>query len=140
GGGSAQQRWLTWLVVLFTLASCGNYGLGWLSRELYGTVLRQDASKISVGSPVGGVYWLFVTLLPTYIYFRYPAKLLPIVALVISQLAAIGWYDAFRNKRPRLERVMSIFGAASGVAAFAIWCIGPGLFAFKGSGDSSLGP
>src|SRR5207244_4041773 len=24
--------------------------------------------------------------------------------------------------------------------AFAIWCIGPGLFAFKGSGDSSLGP
>src|SRR5262245_4775556 len=128
-GGDARARWLSWLAVIFTLGSFGYYGLGWLWIEIYGTVLRQDASTVEVGPAVGGVYWLFVTLLPKYVYFRYPAKLLPLVSLGLSQLAAIGFDRAFGERRPRLARALLVLGCVSGIAAIVVWCMGPGVFA-----------
>lgn len=135
-----RQRWLALLILLFTLASFGYYGIGWGVKEIYGTVLRQDASKLDLAPPVGGLYWLFVTLLPTYVYFRFPAKLLPLVSLGVTQLAAIGFDRAFAERRPRLERALSWLGGFSGGVALVIWFIGDGLFAKLGKGDSSLGP
>src|SRR5207237_6469500 len=100
---------------------------------------RNDA-ELTIGEPVGGVYWFFVTLLPTYVYFRYPAKLLPLVSLGLSQLAAQGWDRAFAISRPSLSRGLLAVGSASGAAAFVAWCIGPAMFAGVVRFDSSLGP
>jgi hypothetical protein len=138
--GSTRVRWLSILTLLFTLASLGYYGLGWLAIEIYGTLLRGDTSQLGIAPPVGGVYWLFVMLLPTYVYFRYPAKLLPLVSLGLSQLAAVGFDRAFAGRRPRLERVLLVLGIFSGAAAFVVWCIGPGMFAQVTRLDASLGP
>src|SRR5436190_5790247 len=155
--GTARQRWLSLLVVIFTLGSFGCYGVGWLLRDVWMSLPRQNAEQLSIGSPVGGVYWLLMTLLPTYVYFRYAAKLLPLVSLGISQLAASGLERAFTERRPRLERALLVLGGASGVAALMAWClgprlvssfaqsvlawcIGPALFAKVAWSDSSLGP
>jgi hypothetical protein len=70
--GTSRERWLSWLVLIFTLASFGLHGIGWLVREVY-AIAGGDAEKFPVGPPVGGLYWLMVTLLPSYAYFRYPA-------------------------------------------------------------------
>jgi hypothetical protein len=136
--GSPRERWLSWLVLLFTLASFGYYGLGWMLQEL--RVLSPTDGKTSVAPPVGGVYWLFVTFLPTYAYFRYPAKLLPLVSLGLSQLAASGFDRAFVEPRPRLAKVLLVFGIGSGVCAFVVWFVGAGLFSQVIKPDSSLGP
>ena len=112
-GGEARQRWLSWLVLIFTLASFGSY-----------------------------VYWLMVTLLPTYIYFRYPAKLLPLVSLAVSQLAAIGWDRTIASQNSRFRYVLCVLAISSGVAAFIVWCLGTttGLFPRNLPADASLGP
>jgi len=138
--GASHERWLSLLVVIFTLGSFGYYGVGWLVREVWAAFPRQNAAQLSIASPVGGVYWLMVTLLPTYAYFRYPAKLLPLVSLGISQLAALGFDRAFAERRPRLARALLVFGGASGAAAITVLCVGPRLFAHVTLNDSSLGP
>ena len=79
-----KRAWLSRLVLFFTLASFGWYGLVWLGREF---AMVDDESQL--GSAVGGVYWLMVVALPKYITFRYPAKLFKIASLAISVLA--GW-------------------------------------------------
>ena len=81
--GRAGQVWLTWIAVFFMLASFGWYGPVWLAKEL--------------GMPVDGnwfegsfgVYWSMVTLLPKYILFRYPAKLVVVAVLALCVLAGI---------------------------------------------------
>ena len=138
--GTRRHRWLSIVIILFTFASFGYYGLGWLLREVYGTVLRQEATKLSLGAPVGGLYWLFVTLLPTYVYFRYPAKLLTIVSLGLSQLAACSFDTLLTRRQPRLSVALVILGGGSGTLAFVLWCIGPALFSGIKHTDASLGP
>jgi hypothetical protein len=141
-GGEARQRWLSWLVLIFTLGSFGWYGLGWLAGEAYAFLYRESDTRLGVAPPVGGVYWLMVTLLPSYIYFRYPAKLLPLGSLGLSQLAAVGWDRALAEPRPKLARFLTILGIGSGAGAFVIWCLGTsvGLFPARLPADSSLGP
>ena len=77
------QVWLSWIAVWFLLASFGWYGPVWLAKEL----------SIPVGGEFYegsfGVYWLMVTLLPKYILFRYPAKLVVIAILALCVLAGI---------------------------------------------------
>ncbi|MCA9222797.1 MAG: YfhO family protein [Planctomycetales bacterium] len=87
--GSLRRQWLTWMIGLSVAGSLGWYGLGWLVDELR-FAIGHDASEPWLGSPVGGLYWLAVTLLPGYAYFRYPAKLLTIASLGLSLLAAYG--------------------------------------------------
>lgn len=89
--GPIYERWLTWVAVLATVASFGYYGLGWLLAEC-----RVDSG---VGGPFGGLYWLMNLLLPGYLRFRYPAKLLVLAALAVSVLAAKGWDRTFAGKR-----------------------------------------
>jgi hypothetical protein len=135
--GAARQRWLSWIVLLFTLGSFGWYGLGWLLREIHWNL---TGGKLSVGPQVGGLYWLMVTVLPAYVYFRYPAKLLPLVALGLSQMAATGWDRVFSEPWPRLARALKWFGIVSGVAALAVWLIGPSVFGHTQNVHAALGP
>jgi hypothetical protein len=103
-------------------------------------LLQGEAGNLPIGSPVGGVYWLFVTLLPKYVYFRYPAKLLVVAALGISQLAAIGWDRAWIERPNNLVRVLAAIGMLSGVAAVgafvASWFVTIG----SGNIDPTFGP
>jgi hypothetical protein len=138
-GGTAREKWLSWLVIVFTLASFGWYGIGWLVHEVYGAA-GGDPAKLPIGAPVGGVYWLMVTLLPSYAYFRYPAKLLPLVSLGLSQLAAIGWDRAFATRRPWLAKALLIFGSVSAAAAFVFWCGGSWFVLESPKTANSLGP
>lgn len=137
--GTARERWLSLLVILGTLGTFGGYGFGWLLHEIYAAAGWNEA-RLGLGKPVGGLYWLMVTLLPNYVYFRYPAKLLPLVALGLSQLAAIGWDRAFAERRPRLLWALQILAATSGVAAFIVWCLGERVFAGCRSVDPWFGP
>jgi hypothetical protein len=120
-GRDERKHWLTWLVVLFTLGSLGWYGLGWIVREFCSGVLRMDTAKFPVGSQVGGVYWLMTTLLPTYINFRYPAKLLVVSSLALSQLAAFGWDRLFEQQRSQFARVLKWLGGISAMLLTVAW-------------------
>jgi hypothetical protein len=117
--------WLSWIVLLFTVGSFGTYGLGWLLRELWPALGNRNPDQLTIGSPVGGVYWLMLTLLPDYVYFRYPAKLLPLISLAISQLAAIGFDRAATQSASRLQRAIFIVGCGSAVIGVLVWCAGP---------------
>lgn len=122
--GSVRLRWLSLSIIFFTLGSFGYYGAGWLLRELMTPLAPQSASRLGIGSPVGGVYWLFVTLLPTYAYFRYPAKLLPLVSLGISQLSARGLDRAFASRRSLVPRGLLLLGVGTGAMALVMGFLG----------------
>jgi hypothetical protein len=94
--GGPLEKWLSWSVLLSTLASFGWFAPGWLLQELY-TALGGAPENWPLGAPFGGVYWLLTLLLPGYAYFRYPAKLLVVAAMGMSLLAARGWDAVFRN-------------------------------------------
>jgi hypothetical protein len=81
--------WLSWTALFCVVGSLGWFGLGWLLREIWGAV-GADYSSLPVGPPVGGLYWLMTVLLPGYVYFRYPAKLLTLAAVALSMLTAVG--------------------------------------------------
>lgn len=80
-----QIRRLSWLSLLALLGAFGIYAPGWIAREL---LPRSGSSE--VGNAVGGIYWMMVTFLPGYAYFRYPAKLLVPFAFSLSLLAGYG--------------------------------------------------
>ncbi len=103
--GPLRQRWLSWLVLLSAVAGFGFYGLGWLLAEL--------GVDVGVGGPFGGLYWLMNVVLPGYVRFRYPAKLLVITTLALSVLAARGWDRTFAGRQPRSGRLLFGLGAIS---------------------------
>lgn len=135
--GPVETRWLTWVTLVFLAGSGGYYGLGWLLRELS---LLQGGPKLGIGPQVGSLYWLLVTLVPSYVYFRYPAKLLTVAVLGISQLAAKGWDAEVQAAAPQLARLLKTCGALCTGLALVVWLIGPALFARTGGSDASLGP
>ncbi len=102
-------RWLSWLVVWGLLGSLGGYGLGWLAQE----ITLGDENAKAIGAPVGGLYWLQVVLLPGYVQFRYPAKLMVLASLGISLLAALGWDALCRGERRRALPIIGILAALS---------------------------
>jgi hypothetical protein len=122
--GPARDVWLSAIAIIFTLGGFGTYGVGWLLREIWPTLASHNPDHVTIGSPVGGIYWLMLTLLPNYVYFRYPAKLLPIAALAISQLAATGFDQAAARANSRLKWVMLAIGFGSAVLAAIVWCAG----------------
>ncbi|HTN74100.1 MAG TPA: YfhO family protein, partial [Pirellulaceae bacterium] len=89
-------RWFSWMVVLGLLGALGVYGIGWLLHELH--LAR------GLGAAVGGLYWFFVVLLPGYVQFRYPAKLLVLASVGLSLLAARGWDAALLQPFARARR------------------------------------
>ena len=141
--GEARSRWLSWTLLFFLIASFGFYGVGWLvnwaAREV--AVIRgMEPADTWLGNPVGGLYWLMVVLLPMYVYFRYPAKLLVIVSLAISLLAARGWDAAFCEESPRMKRALRWLGTASFALAALVGVV-LSFVRFAGwQSDSALGP
>jgi hypothetical protein len=135
--GPAEGRWLSWVTLVFLASSSGYYGLGWLVRELNPFVGDQEPV---LGPQVGGLYWLWVTFVPSYIYFRYPAKLLSVAVLGISQLAARGWDAEVPEASPRLMWLLKVWGILSAAGALIVWFLGPALFAHVSKSDASLGP
>jgi hypothetical protein len=138
--GTAHERWLSLVVVVFTVGSCGWYGLGWLLREISALIPALNAPAQAIGSPVGGVYWFFVSLLPAYAYFRFPAKLLTIAALGLCSLAAVQFDMAFSAGRTWLARFLCWLGVGSGITAAILWTSGSAIFAGLTLVDPLLGP
>ncbi|MBN2023141.1 MAG: hypothetical protein JW809_10145, partial [Pirellulales bacterium] len=129
--GRPAVAWMSWTAVLAVLAALGWYGLGWLAAECR-AACGITADGGTLGYPVGGLYWLMTVLLPGYVYFRYPAKLLVVAALALGVLAARGWDAAFRHDSPRPRRAFAALGGISLVgaaAAFATRPWWPGWFA-----------
>ncbi len=121
----AQQTWLSWLAILSVVASFGGYGLGWLVHAIQIAAGRDPAGPWLVGSPFGGLYWLLTVLLPGYISFRYPAKLLVIAALALSMLAVRGWDRAWAKPSPRMRRGLLCLGGLSLVGTLGVLAMCP---------------
>jgi membrane protein YfhO len=128
--GDARTVWLSWTAVLCVVGSLGWFGVGWLLREVV-SAIGADANSLPVGSPVGGLYWLMTVLLPGYVYFRYPAKLLTLAAVALSMLTAVGWDRVFADPGPRFRRMVLVFGwvsLAGALAAAVLWWFAPVVF------------
>ncbi len=114
-----RQRWLSWALLLTAVASLGWYGLGWILHEIRCGLGGSATDDYWIGPQVGGLYWLMSTLLPGYIYFRYPAKLMVVASLAASLLAALGW-DRMWRRPQRLPRLLLILaGISLALAALA---------------------
>lgn len=87
GQRDAELRWWLRLSLFFLVAAWGWYGAGWVWRELTNAI-PGVAPQGGLGEPVGGLYWLLVTLVPGMAGFRYPAKLMVIVTLGLAILSA----------------------------------------------------
>jgi hypothetical protein len=121
----ANVRWMSWTLLLASLASLGEYGLGWAVGEVNqwcGGNARPD-----VGAEVGGLYWLMTVLLPYYIYFRYPAKLLVVASLAIAMLAVVGWDRVRSTGSTTLWRGLWVILVMSGMAAAGLALTWPNL-------------
>lgn len=117
----ARTVWLSWLVLLALLAGFGWYSLGWISSEVYYAICGVGADPPPWGWPFGGAYWLLQTLLPGYVYFRYPAKWLVFVSLGLSLLAAQGFDEMLRGSVARVRRLLFVVIAATlGALALAV--------------------
>ncbi len=84
-GHRKRQVLLSRIGLFFGLAALGWYGLPWLAREVVGA----ESVLEGIGSPVGGLYWAMVVLLPKYVVFRYPAKLFIVASLMICVLGGV---------------------------------------------------
>ncbi len=124
-GGTVRTRWLSHVACWSALASLGGYGLGWLLTELSVPFGVPQHRVETIGHQVGGLYWWMTTVLPGYVYFRYPAKWWTFVALSVSLLAAHGWDedDGLRN-RSRVQMLVRLAGLSVLVAALVFACRG----------------
>jgi hypothetical protein len=117
-----RQRWLSWSLLLAVLASFGWYGIGWVIHEFRCGLGDASTDDFLVGPQVGGLYWLMSSVLPGYVYFRFPAKLMVIASLAASLLAAIGWDKAWQAPT-RLPRILLGLGSVSFAMAAAAWLL-----------------
>ena len=125
------DRWLSRIAIFFLVASWGWYGPVWLVREMTWWIGASPDSASGVasdwGPQVGGLYWAMVTLLPQYVMFRYPAKLMVIVCLAVSLLAGRGIANlekaGIETCRKSILRVCAAISALA-LAALAIGATG----------------
>jgi len=118
--GKAEIRWLAAVALLSVLAALGWYGIGWIVHEL-SYALAGEREEPGIGPQVGGLYWLYSSLLPGYAYFRYPAKWLTVGSLAISLLAGYGLQINARRFTRRARRWFLGAIAASGIGACGMW-------------------
>lgn len=126
----ARTVWLSWSAVLCVVGSLGWFGIGWIVREIVAAG-GGDYNSLPIGSPVGGLYWLMVVLLPGYASFRYPAKLLTLAAIALSMLTAVGWDRVFEGASQRFRRNVATLGwvsVAGATAAAGMWWFAPAVF------------
>lgn len=130
--GEVRTVWLSWSAVLCIVGSLGWFGVGWVLREMYAAA-GSDYGSLPIGPPVGGLYWLMTVVLPGYVYFRYPAKLLTLAAIALSMLTAAGWDRVFEGASVRFRRIVLGLAAVSLVgtlAAAGIWWFSPAVFRY----------
>ena len=128
--GDMRTVWLSWTALLCVVGSLGWFGLGWVLHETVSAV-GGNQDPLPIGPPVGGLYWLMTVLLPGYVYFRYPAKLLTGAAVALSMLTAVGWDHVFAEPSPRFQRVVLGLGWVSltgALAAVVLWWFAPIVF------------
>ena len=106
--------------MLATAGSLGIYGLGWLLHQLGFAVTGNPHVPSWLGPQVGGLYWAMTWLLPGYVLFRYPAKLLVLASLGLSLLAALGWERAWNGWAARLRMAWMTLAVVSLLAAAAV--------------------
>lgn len=129
-------RWLVLLGLLGWLAGCGWYGPVWFGNEV-GLATGWWQPWEGVNRAVGGVYWILVNLIPGYIWFRYPAKLMMVVSLVLALLAGWAWSHGSRRL---LEIGLLGIAAASAILLVGTWLIPWSLLRLNLSGDEWFGP
>jgi len=122
-GGAAIDRGLSWLVLLALAGSLGYYGLGWLLQATPGALAQRLGG--CVAPPVGGLYWWMTIILPGYLKFRYPAKLVTLAVLGLAVLAARGWDQATAGDDRRLRRWTLAVGGASALGLAAAVLVRP---------------
>ena len=109
GGRANKRTWLTWIAIVFVLASFGWYGVWWAVKELlWFSGQPIDLTSENIGAQVGGVYWLMTLTLPGFDSFRYPAKLFVVSNMAISVLAGIGVSKFASRKRVAVFCVLSL--------------------------------
>jgi hypothetical protein len=116
-GADAHQQWLSWIVLIGLLGSLGSYGLGWLLRQLSPGSME---ATMPVADGVGGLYWLLTVVLPGYVQFRFPGKLMVLAAVGLAALAAQGWDHLEKGPIVWLSRGLAALGALSGAGALAV--------------------
>ena len=89
---STRRIFFSWGAILLILGSLGAFGPLWLVELLTGST----SDTVQSGDPVGGVYWLMTQLLPGFVSFRFPAKLMTEAAFFLCALSVIG-YDGFKS-------------------------------------------
>ena len=117
----AWQTWLRWILVFGLAGSLGRFGVVWLVRRaLQPDFLGIEGQTDSIGNEVGGLYWLMTVLLPGFVSFRYPSKLLVFTAIGISGLTAIAWDELLSQKTRPFSRILWIVFIVSAIAAGSV--------------------
>ncbi|MFM7562291.1 MAG: hypothetical protein ACKO81_04560, partial [Planctomycetota bacterium] len=88
-----EVRWLVWIGACAGFAAVGWYGPVWLVNEV-GMATGWWAPLEGVNRAAGGGYWMLANFVPGYFLFRYPAKLMVLVSLVVALLAGWAWSQA----------------------------------------------
>jgi len=107
-----EVRWLVWIGVVAGLGALGWYGPVWLVNEL-GLATGWWEPLVGVNRVAGGVYWIFANVIPGYFLFRYPAKLMVLVSLVVALLA--GWAWSRIEWRPLQRILLSLAGLVASI-------------------------
>ncbi len=66
-------------------------------------------------------------ILPGYVYFRYPAKLLVVASLGLCMLAAEGWDECWQRPSERVPRAFAVLAAASCALLVVVWAAWPAI-------------
>lgn len=136
---AAFRVWATWLVLVSTTAALGGFGVVWAIRFVDALLAGSPPARTFVdGDPLGGVYWLFNLILPKFVEFRYPAKLLTLSALGLAVLTGFGW-DERRFSR-RFSTISSVVLAISCAAFVVVSSLGDALFSAIRTVDPLYGP
>lgn len=115
-GKSNAHAWLRFLIIFATIASLGNYSLGWFLRLLLNSF---DGSGLANQLPqdhVLSLYGLMAEYLPGYNVFRFPAKWNPIAIALLVALAAVEFQSTSLRTWINLTKPRRILAAVSSIA------------------------
>ena len=156
-GLGARRVWLSWIVVVSTLAALGEYaGPLWIARcvpqvaKIVGEHDPFDSSAIRADGQLrdgdGSVYNLMTLFLPGFSGFRYPSKLLTFTSVGVAGLAGIGLDRVLSGRWRKAMTIALVFATMSAILLFVV--ASPGRSVFLGwlesrqkmKGQSVFGP
>lgn len=139
-----RRREIRWLVVVggvALLGAWGWYGPVWLVNEA-GLATGWWNPLEGVNRAAGGVYWWLVCLVPGYIWFRYPAKLVMLTTLALAIAASWGWTNWHAPERHcgRPRNWLLYAAGLSAVVLVIAFCQPWAKSGLAESGDDWFGP